>query len=386
MLIAENWMKHGSDKSIMTPREIEDYNEKSIEVVLPIVDLEKHCEFLSKEELLHKLNSISSPPKAERFHGDGKLVSVEYYNKLIENCNIEELMVSNKVIYGITIRKTVMRTFPTYDKVFKIGDDYEFDRFQETAVYPVEPIVILHISKDLKWYFAQMYNYLAWVPEEDVALSPKEELFDYLKTKNFIITTGKRVYTNFNPLHQQLSEVKLDMGIRIPLVDVKEIEEDVYGQNPTGNYVVKLPTKNSSGYVEFEPALISRNEEVSKGYLPYTRENIIVHAFKFLGERYGWGGTFNSRDCAGLIMDVYRTMGIKLTRNSDQQGELSLGNFYEMSENMTIGDRERLLHKLKPGTPLYMEGHAMIYLGMDHNNNIILFMIFQVFINHIRVA
>ena len=367
MLYDRNWIKSSDrDKIIMNPREIEEYNKKSIEIVLPILDLEKYSKYLSKEELIIKINSISSPPKFERFHEDGKLVNIEYYNKLIENCNIDGLTDSNNVKYGITIRKTVMRTFPTFDKVFKVGDNYEFDRFQETSVYPVEPIVILHTSKDHKWYFAQMYNYLAWIPEKDVAVSPKEELFNYINTEHFIVTTGKRVFTNYNPLNPQLSEVKFDMGIRIPLVNIKEIENDIYGQNPTGNYVIKIPIKNISGGVEFRPALISRREEVSKGYLPYTRENIIVHAFKFLGERYGWGGTFNSRDCASLIMDVYRTMGIKLTRNSDQQGELSVGNFYKMPENMTIGDRERLLYKLKPGTPLYMEGHAMIYLGTEH--------------------
>ena len=261
----------------------------------------------------------------------------------MENCNIEELKDLNNIKYGITIRKTVMRTFPTYDTVFKVGDNYEFDRFQETAVYPVEPLVILHKSVDNKWYFAQMYNYLAWIPEKDVAICNKEELFDYLKTEDFIVTTGKRVFTNYNPLNEQLSEVKFDMGIRIPLASIEEIEEDIYGQNPTGNYVVKLPTRNNSGNVEFKLALIARNEEVSVGYLPYTRENIIVHAFKFLGERYGWGGMFNSRDCASLIMDVYRTMGIKLPRNSEEQGELAVGNFYEMPENMTIEEREKLL-------------------------------------------
>ena len=150
-------------------------------------------------------------------------------------------------------------------------------------------------------------------------LSSKHELFNYLKAEDFIVTTGKRVFTNYNPLDEQLSEVKFDMGIRIPLANIVEIEGDIYGQNPTGNFVVKLPTRNNSGNVEFKLALIARNEEVSLGYLPYTRENILVNAFKFLGERYGWGGMFNSRDCASLIMDVYRTMGIKLPRNSEEQ-------------------------------------------------------------------
>ncbi len=366
MLCASYWTKlSGTNKVIMNSQEIEAYNKSSIRTVAPIVDLENYKETFSKEELIDKLRSISSLQKLERFHEDGKLVTKEYYHKLIERCNIEGLVESNNVKYGITIRRTVMRTFPTYDKVFKAGDNYEFDRFQETAVYPIEPLVILHTSVDNKWYLAQMYNYLAWIPKKDVAVSSKEELFHYLKTEDFIVTTGKRVFSNYNPLDDQLSEMKFDMGIRIPLASIKEIEEDIYGQNSTGNYVVKLPTRDKSGNVEFKLALIARSEEISVGYLPYTRENIIAHAFKFLGERYGWGGMFNSRDCTSFIMDVYRTMGIKLPRNAGQQGELAVGNCYEMSENITIGDRKKLLDNLESGTPLYMSGHAMLYIGKE---------------------
>ncbi|MGH4123673.1 MAG: SH3 domain-containing protein [Clostridium sp.] len=373
MTCAKNWIKSlDMHKVIMNVQDIEAYNKKSIKAVAPIVDLENYSESLSKEKIIGKLNTVSSYPEFERYHEDGKLVRAEYYNKLIEYCNIDQLMETNTIKYGVTITKTVMRTFPTYDTVFNIGDNYEFDRFQETAVYPVEPLVILHKSKDNKWYFAQIYNYLAWIPEKDVAICSKQELFDYLNTQDFIVTTGKRVFTNYNPLDEQLSEVQLDMGIRIPLVSINEIEEDIYGQNPTGNYVVKLPTKNNSGNVEFKLALIARNEEVSQGYLPYTRVNILVHTFKFLGERYGWGGMFNSRDCASLIMDVYRTMGIKLPRNAEEQGELAVGDFCEMKEDMTIVDRQNLLDNLKPGTPVYMSGHAMLYVGKEEGKHYII--------------
>lgn len=373
MLSSKNWIKLSDmDKVIMNPHDIDAYNMKSAKTVAPIVDLENHCEYLSKEQLINKIRAISAYPKCELFHEDGKLITVQYYDKLSEFCNIEELKGVNNIKYGITTRKTVMRTFPTYDRVFKTGDNYEFDRFQETAVYPVEPLIILHESVDNKWYFVQMYNYIGWMPEKDVAICNKQELFDYLKIQEFIVTTGKRVFTNYNPLNQQLSEVKFDMGIRIPLASIDEIEEDIYGQNPTGNYVVKLPTKNNSGKVEFKLALIARNEQVSEGYLPYTRENVLINAFKFLGERYGWGGTFNSRDCASLIMDVYRTMGIKLPRNADEQGELAVGSFYDMPECMTIEEREKLLNNLRPGTPVYMSGHAMIYLGKEEGHHYII--------------
>jgi len=367
MLCPSYWIKSRElSKVIMSKQEIEVYNKISEETVVPIVDLENHKKTLSKQGLNEKIDHISCPPNSDRFHADGKLVHEEYYKRLKENCNIENLLEVNNISYGVTIRKTAMRKFPTFDKIFKSGDNYEFDRFQETAVYPIEPLVILFSSKDSKWYLAQMYNYLAWIPKKDVVIAKKEELFNYLKTEDFLVTTGKRVFTNYNPLNKQLSEVRFDMGIRIPLANVKEIEEDIYGQNSVGNYVVKLPTKDNSGNVEFKLALIAKNEDINVGYLPYTSENIINNAFKFLGERYGWGGAFNSRDCASLVMDVYRTLGLKIPRNADEQGELAVGDFYEIKGDMKTTVREEVLNNLKPGMPVYSSGHVMIYLGTEN--------------------
>ena len=364
MLCPNYWMHSDSLRSvIMNKHEIEAYNKSSVIAVGPIVDLENYKKCFSKRELIDKLNAFSVLPKYETFHDDGLLVAPNYYKKLEENCNIEAIINSNNIKYGITIKKSVMRTFPTYDRVFKTGDNYEFDRFQETAVYPVEPLVILLESKDSKWYFAQMYNYLAWMPKKDVAICCRKKLFNYLKTKDFIVTTGKRVFTSYNPLNKQLSEIKLDMGIRIPLASINEVKADVYGQDTTGNYVVKLPTRGNDGNVEFALALIARNEEIVVGYLPYTRENIIVNAFKFLGERYGWGGMFNSRDCTGFIMDIYRSMNIKLPRNAEEQGKFAIGKYYNIPEGINIEDRKKILDELRPGTAVYMDGHGMVYLG-----------------------
>jgi hypothetical protein len=90
--------------------------------------------------------------------------------------------------------------------------------------------------------------------------------------------------------------------------------------------------------------------QVYLGYLPYNIANIIIQSFEFHGEIYGWGGMNNARDCSAMIMDIYRTFGIKLPRNSSQQGNNSYGMFFSPKE-------------LAPGMPIYMPGHAMIYLG-----------------------
>ncbi|MBZ2174181.1 SH3 domain-containing protein [Schnuerera sp. xch1] len=365
MLYPEFWIKNASKvkKVLNTPEEIEAYNRENVDICEPVVNLENYQESFTKEELTQLIEGISKPSSSPRYNNKGEQVGKEYYDELIKNLNLKNLDTVNEVRYGITVRRTEMRTFPTYDRLYSSPNDYNIDRSMETAVYPIEPMVILSESTDGEWYFAQIYNYLGWLPAKDVAITDKDTLFNYVNREDFLVVTGRRIHTNYNYLKPQISELQLDMGVRIPLAIEDEIREDFYGQNPAGNFVVKLPIRNKEGTLEFDYALISRLADINLGYLPYTRENIINQAFKFQGERYGWGGMFNARDCSALMMDIYRTFGVKLPRNASEQGKLATGVFHEFSEKMTLDEREKILDKLGPGIGLYMDGHAMLYLG-----------------------
>jgi len=365
MLYPEFWIKNtlGSDKVILTPQEIKVYNIKNTKIYGPIVDLENYQENFTKEELIQLIQNLSIPSEKPRFNSDNEQVDDEYYKVLIENLNLNSVSDINEVKYGVTVRRTEMRTFPTYEKLFSSKGDYKIDRSIETAVYPIEPMVILHESKDEEWYFARIYNYLAWIPAKDVAIDNKITIFEYINSEEFLVVTGKRIYTNYNYLNPAISELQFDMGVRIPLATEQEIKSDFYDQNPAGNFVVKLPTRSIYGDLVVDYALIQRLDDVSLGYLPYTSANIINQAFKFQGERYGWGGMFNGRDCTSFIMDIYRTIGIKLPRNSSEQDKLAEGVYYEMLKTMELKDRKKILDKLYPGSGLYMSGHAMLYLG-----------------------
>ncbi len=110
----------------------------------------------------------------------------DYYNSLLNNLNLDSLSDTNAIKYGITIERTNFRTFPpTYEPSYRKQGDIEFDRFQETAVYPLEPLIIYLESKDGQWYFARMYNYMAWIPKSSVVFGEKEEILEYLNQESF---------------------------------------------------------------------------------------------------------------------------------------------------------------------------------------------------------
>jgi NlpC/P60 family/SH3 domain (SH3b1 type) len=365
MYQSEFWID--KDKSakriIMTKEEIENYNRKNISSEA-IVDIFSIKEKYKKEEIIALIKSLSKEPTVSRYK-DGKAVTKEYYDKLKKNLGIDALKDKVKIKYGLTIRRSNMKTFPTEDRVFKNPEDYDLDRFMETAVYPCEPCAIYCSSSDSKWYLARIYNYLAWIKAEDVAIGSKEEVIEFVNNKDFLVVTGKQLHTGFNPLNREISMLTLDMGVKLPLVKEEEINDKVFDMYPCGSFVVRYPLRNEEGKLRFTQLLIPRNEDVSLGYLAYNTKNILKQAFKFQGERYGWGGEFFGRDCSGLVLDVYRTFGFTLPRNAGEQFNKGEGIKKAFDDNSTNEHKKAVFDKLPIGSAIFLDGHVGIYLGRE---------------------
>jgi hypothetical protein len=349
------------DAVIMSPAQIAEYNRHGFRDCEVLKDLRTFPRLFSGEKVREMIGKVSARPTKKRYLA-GRELDEAYFSELERNLDLAAVPSLVRVRFGVTVRRTEMRTFPTRDRIFSEPDDYEFDRFIETALYPVEPLAILHTSADGEWFLAQAYNYLAWLPVADVALTEKRTLFTYLAAEHSLVVTGKQVFTGFNPLRPEISELQLDMGVRVPLARREEIPMEIDGQHPTGNYVVKLPVRTATGDLEFHLGLISCADDVCVGYPPLTRRNIIRQAFKFLGQRYGWGGMFNTRDCSAFVMDIFKSLGVLLPRNSGEQGKMASGIKHEMAQEMSLAERKRLFDRLPPATPIYMSGHAMLYL------------------------
>src|SRR5690606_40715891 len=95
--------------------------------------------------------------------------------------------------------------------------------------------------------------------------------------------------------------------------------EPINGQVPAAHWVIELPVRGDDGSLSFEPALLPRSADVADDYLPLTEANIIRQAFKFLGERYGWGHSYNARDCSGFLSEIFRSFNVLIPRNTSRQ-------------------------------------------------------------------
>ena len=148
------------------------------------------------------------------------------------------------------------------------------------------------------------------------------------------------------------------MGTNLPAADGAV---SVGGVSTAFSRNVLVPERGADGSLRAVAERIPLGAELSHGYLPYTQANVIRQAFKMLGERYGWGGTYGSRDCSAFIRDIYLTFGIELPRNSLPQA-LTPAEHTDAAK-LTAAEREKLLAGSPAGTLVQMPGHIMLYLG-----------------------
>ena len=327
-------------------------------------------------KLMESYSLPDSLPDCDLYSADGERYEQNWSEKLIEEINLNLFSDEDKTIKGkpaLTIRRLSIRAFPTDRAVVKDPEAIDVDRFQLTAIQAGSPVMIWHQSLTGEWSFIQSQIYSGWVPTEYLAVADDLNIIlEYYNQSERLVVTGSRTETEPNPFLPGISNIFLQLGDSLPVFDEDLIPEEIpagakNGQSPAGCYVVKVPLShgdqvNRPGKLEFAPALIPYSQSVQPGFKDLTKANLLKAAFKCLGERYGWGGLFQRRDCSRLVFDIYRQSGLTLPRDAGEpQGKGAFGETIYFEG----GREERLmqLEELEAGDPVYLPGHVMIYLG-----------------------
>ncbi len=289
---------------------------------------------------------------------EGEEVPAEIRDDILENAT--NLMNQDMVLQmGLTTRRTHLRAMPT--DLILVEGFLDNDDLQLTSVSLGSPFVALARSRDKSWLFVQTRTYRGWIKGDHVAVAKnRSDVIYYCSGEEFLLACGSRVEIEPDPFLPDTWDLFLQMGDRLPLEKPKDVENP-HSQGPYGCYAVKIPFRNRKGTLEFRTGLIRASEDVSRGFMKLTTKNVLKQAFKMLGERYGWGGSYNRRDCSRFIQDIYKCFGLELPRDSGVQEKLIPSPRIEFTGSAE--DREMQLASLRPGNPLYMPGHTMIYLG-----------------------
>ena len=349
------------DQVVLSPVEIDRLNKRLFSEDDSVHDLRQFPTGLSRQETEGWIRGLSSPPQRGLYLEGG--APYRNIDALESSLALDRIAATVPVRWGMVVRRADMRTFPTSVRVFSDPGDTDIDRFQETALFPGTPLAVLHESRDGEWWFAVSPRYAAWIRKEHVAVGDRDAILAYGRETPYLIVTGATARTVHTPEQPRLSDLQLDMGVRVPLLADWPGDRPVNGQASYAGHVIKLPMRGTDGTLEFAPALLPRTQDVARDYLPLTPANIVHQGFKFLGERYGWGHAYNARDCSGFVSEVYRSFGVQLPRNTSAQGVSPVFNTIRFDKTDDRDARLAILRTLQPGDLVYIPGHVMMVIG-----------------------
>jgi len=354
------------DRVILDHAAIEAQNAKLLQLDPSMHDLRALPKTLGREQVAGWIEALSERPDRPLFDVDGQPVPAATLDALVANLAVADIPAQQKTRYGLVVRRAALRTFPTALRVFSTKGETDIDRFQETAEFPGTPVAIVHASADGKWLFVVSPRYAAWTEKENVAEGSAAEVFGYADKTPYRVITGAVERTVFTREQPAVSQLQLDMGTRVPVLTNLPPDQPVNGQTPYAAHVIELPLRKADGSLGFSPALLQKNTDTAADYLPLTRANIIRQAFKFLGERYGWGHAYDGRDCSGFVSDVYRSMGVQMPRNTSKQAISPALEHRAFTAKDSREERIKAAQALQVGDLVYIPGHVMMVIGQLH--------------------
>lgn len=355
-----------ADRLVLDRAAIAAQNEKLVRVDDSVHDIEALPASLGRDRVNAWIEGLSKRPTKPVYDERGREVPAKALDALVADLRIGAVPATQPTRYGLVTHRADLRTFPTKLRVFSRQGDTDIDRFQESALFPGTPVAIVHESRDRKWWFVVSPLYAAWIEKDKVAAGDKDAVFAYTRKTPYLIVTGATVRTVYTPEQPQVSDLQLDMGIRLPAITDWPADKPVNGQNPYSSHIVELPIRSEDGGLAFSPALIPRNADVRADYLPMNRANILRQGFKFLGERYGWGHSYNARDCSGFVSEIYRSFGITLPRNTSDQSVSPALNRIHFEPTDGRDKRDPVVRDLQVGDLVYIPGHVMMVIGHDN--------------------
>lgn len=352
-----------ADKPVLDRAAIAALNERVARLDPSMHDIRHLPATLPRAQVTGWIGKLTTRPTKPLFDAEGKPVDASTIDAILGNAALDAVPAQVTPRYGMAVRRAALRGYPTDRRVFSRAGDTDIDRFQESTLFPGDPVVAVHTSKDGQWTFVVSARYAAWVRGDEIAYGDAAAIFAHADATPYRVITGAKPKTVYTPEAPAVSELQLDMGTRVPLDTTAPPDQPVNGQSPYTSWVLSLPVRDAQGALSFHPALLQRNQDSAPDYLPLTRANIVRQAFRFLGERYGWGHAYNGRDCSGFVSDVYRSMGVQMPRNTRDQS-ISPGLTHTLYTDKDSHEaRLKAAMALEVGDLVYIPGHVMMVIG-----------------------
>jgi cell wall-associated NlpC family hydrolase len=368
----EFWIKkvENPKNPLLTPEKIQRMNEENVKKPdLRLCRIRDLKEDWSREEILSLLKEDwenFGRTEEARYGKSGVLLGDFFWNKLKGNLKQEFLRQSSRMFFALIVKRTDIRVFPTDEPAMSTPNNAAFDRFQHSSISVGSPVGIYHFSQDKKWAYVQTQFIRGWIRTQDLAVAKeKAEVADYEETKNRLVVTGNSVTVFGDPSLRQPA-FTAQMGDSFPLLSTSDGSKKAHGF-----HVILIPTRRDNELLSIRKGYLRADENVHQGFLPYTQENVARQAFKMLHHPYGWGDRLGGRDCSRFIMDLFRTFGILMPRNSKEQAWVGM-DLGPVEEKPAQEKRKILDRSIPLATTVRLPGHIMLYLGRDQGKHYVI--------------
>lgn len=318
---------------------------------------------LPRAQVRAAIQALSNWPTKPSFGQDGQPLDARQRAQATANLALDAIPAQRPLRYGLVTQRAALRAFPTALRVFTTQDDTDIDRMQESALFPGDAVAVLHESADGQWVFVTSERYSAWMEKRYVGIGDAATVLGYGQRGPYRVITGATAFTPYTPDEPRVSRLQLDMGVRLPVLADWPQATPVNGQQAHAAYVLQLPVRNEDGSLALVPALLPRAEDSAADYLPLTPRHLLTQAFKFLGERYGWGHDYGTRDCSGFVSEIYRSFGVLVPRNTSAQAVSPALDRIAFDPKDGKARRAQAVNQLQVGDLVYIPGHVMVAIG-----------------------
>ncbi|MBN1595305.1 SH3 domain-containing protein [candidate division FCPU426 bacterium] len=342
------------DRILLSPAEIQALREHWLEQGL-ILDPDGIPERISRSILREWLRSdFAYLRRVARYHADGRPLTAQDYAVIEQNVNLKSVQGSNLIGWGLAVRRTPLRLFPTTEIATAKPLDIEFDALQSSSLRLAEPVAILHRSLDEKWLYVAAGIERGWVAAADVGRMENRLAWQHYSARATRVVMGREI--RFQTTAKKLLADTALMGCQLaPAEGEKQL--------------LDLPRRDAQGRIFFLAVRPLPPEAVSCETKPCTPRVLIEQAFKWLDSPYGWGGGGGYGDCSELIRRLGLTCGVPFPRSTTGLRQALTAQMLPSS----AGDKDKLLSSLPGGaTLLYLPGHIMLLLGVEKNRTYVI--------------
>jgi len=287
--------------------------------------------------------------KSKSLYGvNRRVLSREFLNKFVENANFDKYNSLKRK--AITLKNTSLRVLPTDKPLFrnfdKAGEGYPFDYNQNSLLFVNHPLIISHFSKDRAWAFVESPLASGWVKSNDIAF------VDNSFIEKFQNTEFATIIKDNQPIYNQRGHFLFYTKVATSYPIVNETPD---------SYLVYTAKRDENLNAVLRVIRLDKHISAKKP-IPLNKKNITKISKEFLGEKYGWGGSFMNRDCSAMVRDFFAPFGVWLPRNSKAQAHYT--KYIDLSKMDKQKKEKYIIKHAKPfETTLYMKGHIMLYIG-----------------------